>query len=446
METRYTLAARVNTWPLDVNAPSPRYLVEVGTERQFEITAGVHRVLELLRDEELTLSEIAARLSSDGSETATLEKISWLVDSVLLPRRIVTAVPAGDAAAGDPAPEEPAAPLPRRSSYLWLRVPLLAPQTVAPLTRWLSALYHPRLAVPILALAAATYLYFFTVVLPGFSWRLSDLPASQTVLLLVALNLTTIFHELGHVSACRYFGAPHGKIGWGIYLYMFVLYADVTPVWRLRRWQRAVVDVGGMYFEVIASLVLFGLFLLTAEPFFVYCLLFLLLKIALSLNPILRQDGYWLLADLIGQPNLRDANLAVLRHGVRRLAGRREELPPALKGKPGWLLATLVAHSVASLAFSVYLLAWMARRMVVEDFPAMGQKAREIALLLAPASTDWWAVLAASGRFALHGVFVLILGFAAWSFLASVVLPLVGRHRKSFATATAARVEWREST
>ena len=313
-ERQYSLAAGIQCWPLDVSSGGPAFLVEVGGDQRFEVTAGVHRVIELLREGPRSSRDLVERLQRDGNESATSEKVSWLLRSVLLPRRIVRRTGDPEAGGDGEASYEQAK---KRSSYLWAKVPLASPEAVRPLTWYRRFLFKPWLAAPILTLALGVYAYFYLSILGQFTWSLTSLTAGQAVVLLLVLNATTIFHELGHVSACRYFGSSHGKIGWGIYLFMFVLYADVSQIWRLNRRQRAVVDLGGIYFEVIATLVFFALLLWTGQPFFIYLFLFVNLSIVTSLNPVLRRDGYWLLADLAGEANLRDANMDALRYGAQ---------------------------------------------------------------------------------------------------------------------------------
>ena len=48
--------------------------------------------------------------------------------------------------------------------------------------------------------------------------------------LFVFMLASSFFHELGHASACKYFGVRHGGVGFGLYLNFPVLYTDVTKV------------------------------------------------------------------------------------------------------------------------------------------------------------------------------------------------------------------------
>lgn len=53
--------------------------------------------------------------------------------------------------------------------------------------------------------------------------------------LLFFFILSSLFHELGHASACRYFDISHGGIGLGLYINIPVFYTDVSSVWKLPR-------------------------------------------------------------------------------------------------------------------------------------------------------------------------------------------------------------------
>jgi putative peptide zinc metalloprotease protein len=116
--------------------------------------------------------------------------------------------------------------------------------------------------------------------------------------------VSVTFHEIGHASAAHYFGAEHGGIGGGFYLFRPVYYADVTDIWKLKKNERIIVNLSGIYFELIfcCGLLLIGYFLnwyiLTATAFFV------MISALFNLNPFMRSDGYWVLSDLTDTPNL----------------------------------------------------------------------------------------------------------------------------------------------
>ena len=114
-----------------------------------------------------------------------------------------------------------------------------------------------------------------------------------------------MFHELGHATATHFYKAKHGGIGFGLYLYfMPVFFADVTDIWRLDRWKRIVVNVSGVYFEIIFC----GILAICSVIFHSNTLFaiasILSITTLYNLLPYFRMDGYWVLSDYINQPNL----------------------------------------------------------------------------------------------------------------------------------------------
>lgn len=77
-----------------------------------------------------------------------------------------------------------------------------------------------------------------------------NLPSSILYTILV-MTASLVFHEIGHATSTSYFGAKHGGLGIGFYLFSPVFYADVTDVWRLPKAQRVIVNLAGVYFELI---------------------------------------------------------------------------------------------------------------------------------------------------------------------------------------------------
>ena len=53
------------------------------------------------------------------------------------------------------------------------------------------------------------------------------------VVLFAGVVVATMFHEIGHATACRYGGAKPGVMGVGLYVIWPVFYTDVTSAYRL---------------------------------------------------------------------------------------------------------------------------------------------------------------------------------------------------------------------
>ena len=118
------------------------------------------------------------------------------------------------------------------------------------------------------------------------------------------MTLSVTFHEIGHATSTSYFGAKHGGIGGGFYLFTPVYYADVTDIWRLKKTQRIIVNLSGMYFELIFCSILVLMSILLDDYMLTVTALVVFLHTFSNLNPFLRSDGYWILSDLTNKPNL----------------------------------------------------------------------------------------------------------------------------------------------
>jgi len=150
----------------------------------------------------------------------------------------------------------------------------------------------------------------FNVTLAGFVW--------SYVLFLGSLLL----HELGHASACAHYGARPSGIGFTIYLLFPAFYSDVSAIWKLKRWQRVIVDLGGMYFQLVVGAGYAIAYALSGwEPLKV-ALVMIAGSCVFSLHPIFKCDGYWVVADALGVTNLSQQPFRLVRHLCDRLRGR----------------------------------------------------------------------------------------------------------------------------
>ena len=127
------------------------------------------------------------------------------------------------------------------------------------------------------------------------------------LLLLLVLGLSVLsmlFHECGHAAACRYGGARPGVIGMGFYVIWPAFFTNVTDAYRLGRAGRIRTDLGGVYFNAVFALLLTATYLATGYPPLLAAVMLIYLEIVQQLLPSLRFDGYFILADLIGVPDL----------------------------------------------------------------------------------------------------------------------------------------------
>lgn len=241
-------------------------------------------------------------------------------------------------------------------------LPILRAAWVARLSRPLTGLFHPWVVVTSLALIAACYGAVWAGYFPAHT------APAKGGLAFGLIFLSLLVHELGHASACSRYGEPPSQIGLTLYLIFPAFYADVTGAWRLRRWQRVVVDLGGIYFQTLMGGVYALLFMVTGSPTLRLVVWLMVGSILFQLNPIFRFDGYWLIADGLGVSNLGAQPRRLLRHLIERLRGRPVQPLPW----PTWILAVLGLYAVASAIVWTwfYWRVWPALRFYLVKYPA----------------------------------------------------------------------------
>jgi putative peptide zinc metalloprotease protein len=154
-------------------------------------------------------------------------------------------------------------------------------------------------------------------------------------------------HEFGHAFATKAFGGEVHDMGVMILVLTPVPYVDASSASAFReKWRRVGVGAAGMAVELfIAALALF--IWLAVEPGTVRTLAYNAILIAgvstilFNGNPLLRFDGYYILADLIEIPNLRTRANAYLGYLCERyLFGSGDAEPPtATVGERWWFVS-----------------------------------------------------------------------------------------------------------
>jgi len=178
------------------------------------------------------------------------------------------------------------------------------------------------------------------------------LTGAQMVCSIALTVLGVVVHELGHLTACSRFGARHGGIGLGVYWCMPVLYAEVSGAWMLPRLQRAIVDAGGVYFQCAYLIGLGTAYLASGAAPFAEAMAWTHFLMLHTLNPVLKYDGYWLLTDLAGIPNLHAQVRATARQAWLALRHHAYNICPSIRQ-----LALLGAFAAMATAYFAYTLA-----------------------------------------------------------------------------------------
>ena len=132
-----------------------------------------------------------------------------------------------------------------------------------------------------------------------------SLEAPGFILAILALVVISAgWHEFGHAAGCAYGGARPGAMGAGLYLAYPAFYTDVTDSYRLSRRGRLRTDLAGVYFNALFILITAALYALTGFEPLLLVIVVQHIEAAHQLLPVLRLDGYYVLADATGVPDL----------------------------------------------------------------------------------------------------------------------------------------------
>ena len=146
--------------------------------------------------------------------------------------------------------------------------------------------------------------------------------ASNLILLAITLASTKIIHELAHATACRHYGGECHEMGLMLLVFTPCLYCNVTDAWMLpSRWHRIAISAAGMYIELILAAVSLFLWWWSVPGLFnAMCLNVVFIcsvtTVLFNGNPLLRYDGYYILADFTEIPNLRQQAGALVKNAL----------------------------------------------------------------------------------------------------------------------------------
>jgi putative peptide zinc metalloprotease protein len=201
--------------------------------------------------------------------------------------------------------------------------------------------------------------------------------------LLVVLGLmvsSMLFHEVGHATGARYGGARPGVIGMGLYVVWPAFYTDVTDAYRLNRAGRLRTDLGGVYFNLVFLVALLGLYEWTGAPVLVMAAILTHLEILQQLLPIVRLDGYFIMGDLVGVPDLFRWVKPIL---TSFLPGHwHDPQVRRLRGWVRWAVTGWVALVVPVLAVNVWVLVTTGPHLLATTTSTLRDSAGQLSLQL----------------------------------------------------------------
>ncbi len=169
------------------------------------------------------------------------------------------------------------------------------------------------------------------------------------------LGITKVLHELGHGIACKRFGGHCHEMGVMFLVLTPCLYCNVSDAWMLpSKWRRMMVAAAGMYVELALAAIATWIWW-WSEPGLVQQLALNVMFVCsvttliFNVNPLMRYDGYYILADWLEIPNLRQKATTLSLQAVNQyFLGMTPRPDPFLPTRHRWLF---VAYTVGAIAY-----------------------------------------------------------------------------------------------
>lgn len=220
-------------------------------------------------------------------------------------------------------------------NYLFVRIPLIHPDGFLNKTYpWIRWVFSNSFIVAIALLGllggylvSRSWDVFTTTFMHFFDWQGFGFFA-------IALVFVKICHEFGHAYTAKRYGLPVSNMGIAFLVMWPVLYTDTSHAWLLtQRSQRLHIAAAGMLVEVVLAIVatvawaFFPEGALRSAAFFVATASWVS-TLLINLNPFMRFDGYYFLADWSGVENLQTRSFDMARWKLREwLFGLGEPAP-----------------------------------------------------------------------------------------------------------------------
>jgi putative peptide zinc metalloprotease protein len=334
-------------------------LVRRGDGQTVQLTPLLYQLLTVI-DGKRGFEELAQAFSERCGRLATAEDVRFLTEAKLRPLGLLRR----------PDGTEPV--VKKANPLLALRLKLVASNPAV--TNRIAALFTPlfRLPVVLAVIAGFAIATWWVMVETGLAAAAHEALYQPEMLLLVfALTLlSAAFHEVGHAAACRYSGARPGAMGMGLYLVWPAFYTDVTDAYRLPRKGRLRVDLGGLYFNAIFGIAMLGLWALVGWDALLLVVAAQPVQMIRQLIPVVRFDGYHILADLTGVPDL----FHHIKPTLLGLIPRRGRARNPLKAWVRTVVTLWVFIVVPILAALFLFLILMAPRFVATAWDSIGLK------------------------------------------------------------------------
>lgn len=188
-----------------------------------------------------------------------------------------------------------------RKNGEWLRIQLLPAATIQELNI-LPSLFSKTIYLPVVALTYAWLLAMLIIYTPSrIAAMYASLNAIQVLQWTIGIAAVAALHECGHASALLHCGGRPGGIGISMRCLLPRGWSEINDVGKLIAKERLLVDNGGIYVQLLFTMILYVLNLsLIKNPVLLAVCVSSAVMALINLIPNRGTDGYWMIKDAFG--------------------------------------------------------------------------------------------------------------------------------------------------
>jgi putative peptide zinc metalloprotease protein len=212
----------------------------------------------------------------------------------------------------------------RRKSVLFIKLKAFNPERLLgrlyPSLKWLFS--QPALVAQVVLIVLGAVVFFSN--LSEFSFNLIELISAANIIVAIAsFFLLVTLHEFAHALTCIRFGGKVSEMGFLLLYFQPCFYCNLSDAYLFKnKRERIIVNLAGVWFQTVAWAVFTILWRLTQPEYFLNQVFYLTAAVSLAtlifnLNPAIKLDGYYLLADYVEIPNLRQKTFTYLWNRIK---------------------------------------------------------------------------------------------------------------------------------
>jgi putative peptide zinc metalloprotease protein len=215
-----------------------------------------------------------------------------------------------------------------KSDNIFFKMDLFNPSIFDRIAQQLKFIFGKRWFITLFCMVITiNFIYLFYLDSRQSFMPIYSLQPLEYFCLLLGCILSLVMHEMGHISAAKFFKVKTGMIHFGIYYVFPVFFTNLSEIWTISRKDRLTVNFAGVFFQMIINSFIVGILFffnppINAASILVHVVKFNFVIVAYNLNPFLKFDGYWILSDLFKIVNLNEASSNKIKYFFKYMFSR----------------------------------------------------------------------------------------------------------------------------